>query len=223
RAWYIFGSGIAEQYHIRWFEKHLPADGSVRVEALGLSLVGLSIAGPRSREVLAAVTRGDVSNAAFPFMAIRNMDIGMAPCLVGRISYTGDLGYELWLAPEYPRTVFHAPMEAGAEFGIGLFGSRARNALPLERDYGSWRREYRPIYGPLEAGLDRFVAYNKGADFIGKAGAAAKRASGGKMRLRAFIMDAEDADVIGDEAIWHGGAVVGWITSGGYAHNAGES
>lgn len=221
--WLIFGSGIAEQYHMRWFEQHLPADGSVQVEALGLARVGLSIAGPDARKVLEKLTRADVSNSAFPFMAIRNMDIGMAPCLVGRISYTGDLGYEIWMAPEYQRTVFHALMEAGAEFGIGLFGSRALNALRLEKNYGSWGREYRPIYGPLEAGLDRFVAYNKGADFIGKAGAAAERASGGKMRLRAFIMDAEDADVIGDEAIWHGGAVVGWITSGGYAHNAGKS
>lgn len=221
--WLIFGSGIAEQYHMRWFEQHLPADGSVQVEALGLGRVGLSIAGPDARKVLEKLTRADVSNSAFPFMAIRNMDIGMAPCLVGRISYTGDLGYEIWMAPEYQRTVFHALMEAGAEFGIGLFGSRALNALRLEKNYGSWGREYRPIYGPLEAGLDRFVAYNKGADFIGKAGTAAERASGGKMRLRAFIMDAEDADVIGDEAIWHGGAVVGWITSGGYAHNAGKS
>jgi dimethylglycine dehydrogenase len=221
--WLIFGSGIAEQYHMRWFEQHLPADGSVRVEALGLGRVGLSIAGPEARKVLEKVTKADVSNAAFPFMAVRKMDIGMAPCVVGRVSYTGDLGYELWMAPEYQRAVFHTLMEAGAEFGIGLFGSRALNALRLEKNYGSWAREYRPIYGPLEAGLDRFVAYNKTADFIGKAGAAAEKASGGKLRLRAFVMDADDADVIGDEAIWHGGKVVGWVTSGGYAHNAARS
>jgi dimethylglycine dehydrogenase len=75
----------------------------------------------------------------------------------------------------------------------------------------------------VEAGLDRFVAYNKAADFIGKAGATAEKASGGKLRLRAFVMEADDADVIGDEAIWHGGKVVGWVTSGGYAHNARKS
>jgi dimethylglycine dehydrogenase len=221
--WLIFGSGIAEQYHMRWFERHLPTDGSVRVEALSLGRVGLSIAGPDARKVLEKVTKADVSNAAFPFMAVRKMDIGMAPCVVGRVSYTGDLGYELWMTPEYQRAVFHTLMEAGAEFGIGLFGSRALNALRLEKNYGSWAREYRPIYGPLEAGLDRFVAYNKAADFIGKAGAAAEKAGGGKLRLRAFVMDADDADVIGDEAIWHGGKVVGWVTSGGYAHNAKKS
>jgi dimethylglycine dehydrogenase len=221
--WFVAGSGIAEQYHMRWFEKHLPADGSVSVEALGQSLAGLTIAGPNARKVLEKLTREDVSNAGFPFMSIRRMDVGMAPCLVGRVSYTGDLGYEIWMAPEYQRHVFRALMEAGAAFGIGLFGNRALNALRLEKNYGSWAREYRPIYGPLEAGLDRFVAYAKEADFIGKAGALAERASGGRLRLRAFVMEAVDADVIGDEAIWFGGAVRGWVTSGGFAHNAGKS
>ena len=216
--WLILGSGVAEQFHMRWFEKHLPDDGSVAIEALGLKRVGLSIAGPDARRVLEKVTRTDVSNAAFPFMAIKAIDIGMAPCIVGRVSYTGDLGYEIWMAPEYQRSVFHALMASGEEFGITLFGSRALNALRLEKNYGSWAREYRPIYGPLEAGLDRFVAYGKEADFIGKAGALKERSEGGKLRLRTFILDADDADVIGDEAIWHDGAVKGWVTSGGYAH-----
>ncbi|WP_274628280.1 GcvT family protein [Arvimicrobium flavum] len=218
--WYIFGSGIAEQFHIRWFEKHLPADGSVVVEALGTKLTGLSIAGPRARDLLARVVREDVSTAAFPFMAIRRMDVGMAPCIVGRVSYTGDLGYEIWVEPEYQRHVFRTLMEAGEEFGIDLFGGRALNALRLEKNYGSWAREYRPIYGPLEAGLDRFVAYGKDADFIGKAAALKERDSGGKLRLRSFLVETDDADVIGDEAICHDGQVHGWVTSGGYAHGS---
>ncbi|TIR21105.1 MAG: FAD-dependent oxidoreductase [Mesorhizobium sp.] len=221
--WFVAGSGIAEQYHMRWFEAHLPKDGSVRIEALGQKLTGLAIAGPKAREVLAKVTRADVSNAAFPFMAVARMDIGMAPCLVGRVSYTGDLGYEIWVAPEYQRAAYQALLAAGGEFGIGLFGSRALNALRLEKNYGSWAREYRPIYGPLEAGLDRFVAYGKDADFIGKEAALAERSGGGKLRLRSFIVDAVDADVIGDEAIWHDGIVRGWVTSGGHAHNSKKS
>ncbi len=221
--WFLAGSGIAEEFHMRWFEKHLPQDGSVAIEALGLKRLGLTIAGPNARNVLQKVTRSDVSNAAFPFMAIRTMDIGMAPCVVGRVSYTGDLGYEIWMAPEYQRAIFNTLMEAGKEFGIGLFGSRALNALRLEKNYGSWAREYRPIYGPLEAGLERFVAYGKEADFIGKAAANAERKEGGKLRLRAFVVDTEDADMIGDEAIWFDGAVRGWVTSGGYAHNSGAS
>lgn len=205
---------------MRWFEQHLPADGSVRVRARGAGLTGLAIAGPNARKLLEKVTGADVSNAAFPFMAIRKMHIGMAPALVGRVSYTGDLGYELWIEPEYQRSIFNTLVSAGEEFGLGLFGSRALNALRLEKNYASWAREYRPIYGPLEAGLDRFVAYNKEADFIGKAAALEEKQSGGKLRLRAFVMDAADADVIGDEAIWFGDEVRGWVTSGGYAHNA---
>ncbi|MER8786531.1 FAD-dependent oxidoreductase [Mesorhizobium sp. M0983] len=222
-GWFLAGSGVAEQYHMRWFEAHLPKDGSVSIEALGAKLTGLSIAGPSTRNLLEKVTRSDVSNTAFPFMAISKMDIGMAPCLVGRVSYTGDLGYEIWVAPEYQCAAYQALMAAGEEFGIGLFGSRALNALRLEKNYGSWAREYRPIYGPLEAGLDRFVAYAKEADFIGKQAALAERKQGGRLRLRAFVVDAVDADVIGDEPIWHGGAVRGWVTSGGYAHHSKKS
>jgi dimethylglycine dehydrogenase len=219
----IFGSGIAEQFHMRWFERHLPEDGSVRVEALGLGKVGLSIAGPEARRVLEKVTRADVSNGAFPFMAIRRMDVAMAPCLVGRVSYTGDLGFELWMAPEYQRHVLDALLGAGEAFGIGFFGGRALNSLRLEKGYGSWAREYRPIYGPLEAGLGRFVAYDKAADFIGKEAALAEKRDGGKLRLCSFAVDAIDADVIGDEPIWHRGEVRGWVTSGGYAHHSAMS
>ncbi|TIR91203.1 MAG: DUF1330 domain-containing protein, partial [Mesorhizobium sp.] len=128
--------------------------------------------------------------------------------------------HDCYHSPEYQRAAYQALVKAGEEFGIGLFGSRALNALRLEKNYGSWAREYRPIYGPVEAGLDRFVAYGKEADFIGKEAALAERKQGGKLRLRAFIVETTDADVIGDEAIWHDGVVRGWVTSGGYAHNS---
>jgi dimethylglycine dehydrogenase len=219
----LIGSGIAEDYHMRWFESLLPEDGSVTVNALNLGLVGLSIAGPKARDVLAKLTHLDVSNEAFPFMDIREMDLGMAPAIVGRVSYTGDLGYEIWMKPEYQRYLFEAIMAAGAEFGISLFGLRALNSLRLEKGFGSWSREYRPLYGPLEAGLSRFVALSKNVDFIGKEGAAREKAEGGAMRLCAFIIDARDADVIGDEPIFFGGEARGWVTSGGYAHASGKS
>ena len=152
------------------------------------------------------------------FMDIRHMQLGMAPAVVGRVSFTGDLGYEIWCKPEYQRYLFDLLMSAGTEHGIRLFGSRALNALRLEKSFGSWAREYRPVYGPLEAGLDRFIAYNKDADFIGKAAATAARDADGGMRLRTFIVDAKGADVIGDEPIFHAGKICGWVTSGGYAH-----
>ncbi|MCF3640940.1 aminomethyltransferase family protein, partial [Rhizobium sp. TRM95111] len=219
----VIGSGIAEDYHMRWFEMHLPKDGSVTLTALGLSLVGLSIAGPDARRVLQKLTHLDLSAEAFPFMAVRRMDLGMAPVILGRVSYTGDLGFELWMKPEYQRYLFDCIMDAGREFGIRLFGLRALNALRLEKSYGSWSREYRPLYGPQEAELGRFVAHAKSADFIGKAAAAQEIGGSGRMRLRTFVVDARDADVIGDEPISLNGTVRGWVTSGGFAHASGVS
>jgi dimethylglycine dehydrogenase len=214
----IIGSGVAEDYHMRWFQQHLPADGSVTVTAHGTDLCGLAIAGPRARDVLASLTTVDLSDKAFRFMDIRRMPVGLASAIVGRVSYTGDLGYEIWCPPSYQLHVFESLMKAGAEHGIRLFGSRALNSLRLEKSYGSWGREYRPIYGPLEAGLERFVALDKPAEFIGKAAAQRERDTGGRLRLRCFTVEALDADVIGDEPIWHNGKVCGWVTSGGYAH-----
>ncbi len=219
---FIAGSGIAEDYHMRWFDRHLPAS-RVKIAAHGPGMTGLSIAGPNARKVLAKLTDANVSAEAFRFMDIRRMVLGMAPAQVGRVSFTGDLGYEIWMQPEYQRHVYIALLEAGAEFGIRHFGLRALNALRLEKNFGGWAREYRPIYTPYEAELGRFVALGKAANFIGKDVAKAHKEDGGKMRLRAFRVEAKDADVIGDEPIWQNGAVVGWVTSGGYAHASAAS
>ncbi|HEX3847978.1 MAG TPA: FAD-dependent oxidoreductase, partial [Steroidobacteraceae bacterium] len=217
-GFFLVGSGIAEDYHMRWFLEHAPGDGSVEITPHGAGVAGLAIAGPRSRDLLASITHADVSASALKFMQVRRLDVGMASALVGRVSYTGDLGFELWCDPSNQVHLFDTLMRAGAPLGIRLFASRALNSLRLEKAYGSWAREYRPIYSPLEAGLDRFVALDKPADFVGKAAAAAERDSGGRLRLRCFTVEAGDADVIGDEPIWHGEGVRGWVTSGGYAH-----
>ena len=176
--------------------------------------------------MLAEVTDEDVSNQAFRFMDFRKMHLGTIPAMVGRISYTGDLGYEIWVAPEYQRPLFDRLMEAGEEHGIRLFGVRALMSLRLEKNFGTWAREFRPLYGPYEAGLGRFVDLTKNA-FIGRDGAMAEKQNGPERRLVAMVVEAGDtpdaADVIGDEPIWHKGEVVGWVTSGGYAHHAGLS
>jgi dimethylglycine dehydrogenase len=151
-------------------------------------------------------------------MAHRAMNLHHAPCHVGRVTYTGDLGYEIWTRTDYARHVWDALVAAGAPLGLRPFGLRALNSLRLEKNWASWGREYRPVYGPLEAGLARFVAYDKPADFIGKAGALAERESGGTLRLISLTVEAKDADAVADEPIWHRGAVRGWVTSGGYAH-----
>jgi dimethylglycine dehydrogenase len=127
------------------------------------------------------------------------------------------------MKPEFQRYVFDLIQSQGEDLGLRLFGSRALNSLRIEKNFGSWAREYRPVYGPYEAGMGRFVALKKEADFIGKAAAAAEKEGGGKLRLRVFIVEAKDADAIGDEPIRYEGEVKGWVTSGGYAHASGVS
>ncbi|WP_394689222.1 FAD-dependent oxidoreductase [Hoeflea sp.] len=257
----VWGSIAAQKYHMRWFEQHLPNDDSVAIRRFGLNLVGLSIAGPNARKVLEKLTDDDVSSAAFRFMDIRKMDVNAAPCVVGRITYTGDLGYEIWMEPAYQRRIYDGIKRAGAEFGIVDFGMRALLSMRLEKNFPTWFRELRPIYGPYEAGIERFVKLSKN-DFIGREAAAKEQADGPKLMRTSFLVNATDADVMGDEPIWakigdtdyrtieppHGfGAprfdsggkeiakpeggtmrdgdwrVVGWVTSGGYAHTIGSS
>ncbi|MER8767726.1 FAD-dependent oxidoreductase [Mesorhizobium sp. M0092] len=263
----IWGSSAAQKYHMRWFEKHLPKDGprasEVRIHRFDQTLVGLSIAGPKSRDLLQKLVDVDISTKAFRFMDFREMAVGGAPCMVNRITYTGDLGYEIWMAPAYQRLAYKAIKEAGEEFGLVDFGMRALLSMRLEKNFPTWFRELRPIYGPFEGSMDRFIKLEKN-DFIGREAAAKEQAAGPKLRRVSFIVDAADADVMGDEPIWakvgdkdfgtvekpHGygaprfdaggkevrgsnaaeGAsavrgivdgnwrVVGWVTSGGYAH-----
>ena len=263
----VWGSSAAAKYHMRWFEKHLPKDGSVCIHRFDQTLVGLSIAGPKSQELLQKLVDVDVSSTAFRFMDFREMAVGGAPAMVNRITYTGDLGYEIWMQPAYQRLVYKAIKEAGEEFGIVDFGMRALLSMRLEKNFPTWFRELRPIYGPFEGGMERFVKLEKN-DFVGRDAAAKELEAGPKLKRVSFIVDALDADVMGDEPIWakvptdygtvekpHGyGAprfdakgkevrvsaadegcssirgivdgdwrVVGWVTSGGYAHHVGQS
>jgi dimethylglycine dehydrogenase len=221
---FLFGSQAGETHHSRWFLSHLPDDGSVRFEVLGLRLVGLTIAGPHSRDLLGSLTDADLSTPAFRFLDFRPIDVGMIPARVGRISYTGELGYELWVAPEYERALFDLLTDAGRAFGLRLFGFRALMSLRLEKSYGTWFREYRPIYTPLEAGIGHYLKLDH--DFIGRAAHEAEAERGPARRLVTFVVEPDPsnpADVTGDEPIWHDGKVVGWITSGGYGHSVGAS
>jgi dimethylglycine dehydrogenase len=213
---YIFGSGVAEEYHLRWFESHLPGRG-VYLRSISAELTGLSVAGPKSREILARLTEDDLSNDAFKFMEFKETTLDRVPVKLGRITYTGDLGYEIWVRADYQRTLYDLLVDAGADSELKHFGGRALNSLRLEKSFGSWAREFRPIYGPFEAGLDRFVDLNKN-DFIGRDGAIRERNQGPNRRLVTLVVDADGIDVIGDEPVWRDGEVVGWVTSGGYAH-----
>jgi len=187
-----------------------------------MEYVGLSVAGPRSRDLLQTLVREDLSNAAFPFLSFKRMDVGMVPAYVGRVSFTGELGYEIWVTSEYQRALYELLLAAGRPLGLRQFGGRALNAMRIEKSFGTWAREYRPIYGPYEAALGRFVDINK-EDFIGRSAALEEKRGGGALRLVGFEVDATDADAIGDEPIWHRDAVVGWVTSGAFGYRLGRS
>ncbi|MEC8998964.1 MAG: FAD-dependent oxidoreductase [Actinomycetota bacterium] len=244
----VLGSGVAEGYHQRWFLQQVAeatgedpgtegtaGSGEERVgyRPLGHEIAGLSLAGPAARDVLATVLgerADDATDKAFRFRDVRHMDLGMVPALVGRITFTGDLGYEMWVAASLQQRLFDLLAEAGAPHGLRPFGLRALDSMRFDKGFGAWATEYRPIYTPSEAGMDTFVALKaadgSARDFIGRDAVTAERASGPERRLCLFTLDdggvpaGRDVgtDVLGDEPIWHGGEVVGWATSGGYAH-----
>ncbi len=255
----IWGSSGAQIYHMRWFEQNLPKDGSVRVHRFDQTLSGLSIAGPNARKVMQKLVDTDISAGNFRFMDYREMAVAGAPARVNRITYTGDLGYEIWVQPAYLRLVYRAIKDAGAEFGICDFGMRALLSMRLEKNFPTWGHELRPIYGPFEGGMERFVTLSKN-DFIGREAAAREHAEGPRLRRVSFTIEAGTADVMRDEPIWakvgdtdygttapqhrsgsvrydaEGNAletvqnqrdgdwrVVGWVTSGGYAHHIAQS
>ena len=211
-----FGSGVAEEYHLRWFESHLPGTG-VAVRSLRDEMLGFAIAGPASRALLARLTSAEVSASAFPFLSFRQIDIGALRAWIGRISFTGELGFEIWVATAAQRQLYDVLLEAGTDFGLRHFGARALNSLRLEKSFGNWAREYRPVYTPAEAGLYRFVDVSK-PDFIGRAAVVSARGRTPHRRLVTLVVDAADADALGDEPVWHQDKVVGWVTSGGFGH-----
>ena len=217
----LTASYAAQAFHMRWFEAHLPSRG-VSVRNVSLERIGFQVAGPRARDTLAAATPADVSNEALRFFDAREMEVGLVPALVCRISYTGDLGYEIYVDSDHQIALWQALSEAGAAHGMKPFGMRAMMSLRLEKSFGAWMREYRPEYTPAETGLDRFVDLRKN-DFIGRDAAMRERDAPPGRRLCTFVVDAHDADVWADEPIFAGDDVVGFVTSGGYAHYSGKS
>jgi dimethylglycine dehydrogenase len=214
---YIFGSGAAQEMHRRWFESHLPESG-VTYRNRTDQLHGLSIAGPKARELLGRLTRADVSPEAFRFLDLRRMVVGGVPAIVARVSFTGELGYEIYCAPPYQLALFEAIEREGSDLGLRLFGGRALMSMRLEKNWGVWTLDFRADFTAAESGLDAFVRFNKPADFIGKAAALAERARGPEKRLVTLVVDAGDVDVNRDEPIFHDGACIGYVTSGGFAH-----
>ena len=217
----IMGSGFAEEFHLRWFwQAEPPAD--VFVRSVASTLAGVSIAGPKSRQLVQRLVRDDLSSAAFKLFDVRQTAVGFAPAILTRAGFTGELGYEIWTTPDYFATLFDDVWNAGEDLGLKLFGGRALSSLRLEKAYGSFNKDFRPDYTPAETGLDKFVDFDK-ADFVGRAAAIAERAAGPRRRFVVMEVEAADADVTGYESIMKDGVAVGYVTSGAYGHCVGKS
>ena len=209
----------SQDYHMRWFLKH--EESGVSIENISDTLNGFQISGPNARAVLQAGTRTDISDMRF--MDVREMVVGMVDCTVQRVSYTGDLGFEIYCDPMKQRSLWTTLWGEGQAHGIRPFGMRAMMSLRLDKFFGSWLSEFSPDYTAAETGLDRFISFKKNVDFIGRAAAEAERTTPPARQLVAFEVDANDADVVAYEPVFIDGAVQGFCTSGGYSHYAQKS
>lgn len=220
RYWLV-GSYYLQEWHLRWFRDHLPPAG-VHIENLSESWLGFSLSGPRSREILAQLTRADVSNAALPFMGAAELDVGLTRAIVARVSLTGELGYEITVPACAQRALWEGVTSAGRDFGLRPIGMRAQDSLRLEKGYGVWSLEFAQSYTAAMCGLDRYIDWDKG-EFIGRNAALAERERGPAQRLVLLAVDSHDADVSGFEPVTSGEHHVGFVTSGAYGCHVRQS
>ena len=199
---------------------HLPPAG-VTLRNLSDDWMGFALSGPNSRAILARLTDADLSNAAFPFLACREMQVGMADAVVARIALTGELGYEIYCEPQFHLALFEHIERQGADLGLRLYGARALMSLRLEKQWGVWTLDYRPDFTAAQSGLDAFIDWNH--SFIGREAALEERDAGPTRRLVTLTVDVDQQDVVGDEAILCDSECVGHVTSGGYAHHVSQS
>jgi 4-methylaminobutanoate oxidase (formaldehyde-forming) len=181
-----------------------------------LSVIGMW--GPNARDVLAKVTDDDVSETGFPFMQARPIRIGGAAVLAQRVTYVGELGWELYAGADYGRTLWSTLWEAGRPHGLVAAGYRAIEALRLEKGYRAWASDITPDETPYDAGLGFAVALDKEVDFIGRDALVAARAAGPRKRLRCLVLDDPRSVCLGNEPVRIDGAIVGRVTSGGYGY-----
>ena len=211
----LFGSGLMQEAHRRWFEKRLPEKG-VSYANRSDDYHGVAISGPKSRELLKRITRDDVTSGSFRFRDIRQTYVGNVPAIIIRMSFSGELGYEIYCKPHYLIKLAENIEEAGEDLRFCWFGARALLSMRLEKQWGVWTMDFRPDFTAAESGLDAFIDWNK--DFIGKEAAERENRNGTKQKLVTLTIESEEIDVSNDEAILKNGEPIGYVSSGGYAH-----
>ena len=206
-----------------WMRRHIPDDARATLTDVSSSYAVLSVMGPRSRDLLSRLTDADLSNEAFPFLTSKGIYLGYAPVRASRITYVGELGWELYIPTEFACNVYESIVREGSEFGLMHAGYHALDSLRLEKAYRSWGHDITSVDTPLEAGLKFAVAFDKGVDFVGKDALLRQSERGLEKRLAIFVLEDPDPLLLGDEPIYRDGVIVGRTTSGNYGHALGRS
>ena len=213
----------AQTRDFSWLCRHVPAEARAVAVDISSAYAVLGLMGPRSRELLATLTDADLSTAAFPFGTSQIIDLGYARVRASRITYVGELGYELYIPTEFAQAVYDVIISAGGAFGLQLAGYHAMNSLRMEKAYRHWGHDICDEDTPLEAGLQFAIAWNKHGGFIGLEPLLRQREAGLRRRLVAIALEREDRLLYHNEPIWRNGELVGRVTSGMYGHTVGAS
>ena len=222
RYWLI-SAAAGERHDEHWLHAHLPTGGAVRIENQSARYGTLIVVGPKSRELLSLLTAADLGNEAFPWLAMRIIDVGYTQAIALRVNYVGELGWELHLPVEQLLSVYGLIWEAGERFGVSDYGLYAIECLRLEKCYRGWKGDLTTEYTPFMASLDRFVKLDKAGGFIGQEALRREAASGPRERFVPLIVAAEDADAPAVSIVYQGDKTVGLVTSGGYGYRLKQS
>jgi 4-methylaminobutanoate oxidase (formaldehyde-forming) len=210
------------QHDLAWIRIHAPSDVTVRDVTSALACLG--IWGPSARDVLASVSDADLSNeGGLRYMTAREIAVGPVPCLAVRVTYVGELGWELYCPMEFGLRLWDVLWEAGRDFGMAAGGYRAIDSLRLEKGYRVWGADITPDVSPFQAGTGFAVAMDKGVDFIGRDALLRAREEPPGDRLACVVLDEPDSVALGEEPVRTDGIVVGRVTSGGFGYTVGRS
>ncbi|MDR7487161.1 MAG: FAD-dependent oxidoreductase [Armatimonadota bacterium] len=221
RFFIVTGSAFGV-HDLDWITRHTPDDGSVAARDVTTEWACVGLWGPRARAILAQVTDADVSTAAFPYMTARELRVADRPVRAQRVTYVGELGWELYMPPSDAVAVWDALWAVGQPFGLRAVGYRAVESLRLEKGYRYWSAEVTPEYTPYEAGQGFCVKLDKGP-FQGREALWAQRAAGVRRRLCCLVVADPQAVALGNEPVCDGDRVISRVTSGGYGYTVGES
>jgi len=218
----LMTGGSTGSYDLSWVESQLDAGSGVKIKDISSELSCIGLWGPKSREILESITSDDVSNESFPYLSGREITVNQIKVLAVRISYVGELGWELYCPTENGSRFWDTVCKAGQEYGAVAAGTTAQDSLRLEKGYRLWGSDIHTEYNPLQAGLAFAVDMGK-SDFIGRDALVDVRSAGVKKRLRCMTLDDPSRVVMGKEPIWLNGEVAGYVTSAGYGYSIGQA